>query len=675
MCGRLVTYQFYMFYSSHQDLLGNSEFSWLDGVTTLPCDHLYMGCTDSYKERFGARWEQGRTFGRVFDGGRQEDFPSWQPGTWTSFCLTASSEEEMFRLMINQEIVYENLHYPAHHQHSHGDILLMNNNDHKHPLFGAMTDFQVWNRTMTVEELEDWSSCRTESRGNVVDWENTRMTVVGLETLEVEKSSVCHTKTFPMFLTFDFSYRSLDEIKSFCRNVGGEMAVASDSAMLEKMVESFANTRCGPWLYAGYTDRVREGEWRNVLDGSESLNWTNWDVGEPSNGLSSYDCAFINQQKKFDDYFCTDKKCPICRFGRYRTFRLRGVCLDSQVDSFYVLKSSRELLGNSYTKILFDDLTTEWKIVRSSNESEVIAVQHQSSGFPLGRHKWRFISSSSRCRDGEENYRSLNLHIDVQQPGQFCCDDGTCIDSELVCNNNPDCSAKEDEKDCNLIRVPTFSYNKDLPPTERTGRQDGSYTNTEITTDFKILDILDINEKESSIDLYFILSVRWNDIHIRLENLKTEEDKNTLSQKEYLQIWLPRIQFIHSEKEIDFQMEIFVSKNTSARVEMSGQTDEINVKEIYQGSENPLNIVQKKRIRFTCNFDNIAHYPFQDQICRLSFYIPGADNKLTNLRLENFENLGPARFGQYIVKRWNFTNELTRGTNERIITVSVHLAR
>ena len=624
----------------------------------------------------GSRWEHGRTFGRVFDGGHLQYFPSWHPGLWTSFCVTASASSRMFQVMINREIVYQNTQYPAHHKYSHGDLLLMNHNDLEHPLFGAMTDVQVWDRSMARAELKDWSSGLTESRGNVVDWENTRLRVVGLETLEVEKSSVCEAEMFPMFLTFEFSYRSLDEIKSFCRNVGGEMAVASDSVQLGRMVESFTKmTQDQDWLYAGYSDRVMEGDWRDVVQGTP-LNWTNWGVGEPLDSLSSYDCAFINTQTRvFTDYFCTSQKCPVCQFTRYTTFRLRGVCLDSQVDTFYVLKSSRELIGNSYNKILFDDLTDKWKIVRSSNESEVIAVQHESARFPLGRHKWSFVAASCRDDEEEENFRSLNLHLDVKQPGQFCCDDGTCLDSELVCDNHPDCLAKEDERDCNLIRVPEFSYNKDLPPTKKTGRSDGSDTKTEITTDFKVLDILDINEKESSIDLYFILSVKWHDINIRLENLKTEADKNTLRQKDYQKIWLPEIQFIHTEKEIDFQMEIFVSKNSSARVVMSGQTDDINVKEIYQGSENPLNIVLKKRIRFTCNFDNIAHYPFQDQICQLSFYIPGADNKLTNLSVENFDNLGPARFGQYLVWRWNFTKELTRGTEETIITVSVQLTR
>ena len=41
----------------------------------------------------------------MFDGGGRQYFPSWQPGIWTSFCLTASSSQTMFQLMINKEIV------------------------------------------------------------------------------------------------------------------------------------------------------------------------------------------------------------------------------------------------------------------------------------------------------------------------------------------------------------------------------------------------------------------------------------------------------------------------------------------------------------------------------------------------------------------------------------------
>ena len=43
-----------------------------------------------------------------------------------------------------------------------------------------------------------------------------------------------------------------------------------------------------------------------------------------------------------------------------------------------------------------------------------------------------------RCLETSSS-RELLLHRTVPQPGHFCCGDGTCISSELVCDNNQHC--------------------------------------------------------------------------------------------------------------------------------------------------------------------------------------------------------------------------------------------
>ena len=65
---------------------------------------------------------------------------------------------------------------------------------------------------------------------------------------------------------------------------------------------------------------------------------------------------------------------------------------------------------------------------------------------------------------------------------------------------------------------------------------------------------------------------------------------------------------------------------------VNGEIDRIDVRELYDGKENPLNIDFEKRIKFTCSFDNIKNYPFGKQECGLYFYLSGADNKLTDLQ-------------------------------------------
>ena len=45
-----------------------------------------------------------------------------------------------------------------------------------------------------------------------------------------------------------------------------------------------------------------------------------------------------------------------------------------------------------------------------------------------GNPGWKFLDD--KCKD--ENGTLLNLHLDVPQPGHFCCNDGECINSNFV---------------------------------------------------------------------------------------------------------------------------------------------------------------------------------------------------------------------------------------------------
>ena len=115
---------------------------------------------------------------------------------------------------------------------------------------------------------------------------------------------------------------------------------------------------------------------------------------------------------------------------------------------------------------MFDQETSQWKIVNIFNLTEVVAHtkpepgQQGRTSLPLGFHPWYFPTSA--CTDpGEEEvaYRTLNLHPDVEQPGNFCCDDGTCISSALVCNDFPECQVKwATAIDTLRAWKPTFRY-------------------------------------------------------------------------------------------------------------------------------------------------------------------------------------------------------------------------
>ena len=61
-----------------------------------------------------------------------------------------------------------------------------------------------------------------------------------------------------------------------------------------------------------------------------------------------------------------------------------------------------------------------------------------------------------------------------------------------------------------------------------------------------------------------------------------------------------------------YEKTVFVKRKKVPIV--SGEVDKIDVRELYDGKENPLNIDFEKRIKFTCSFDNIQNYPFGMQV-------------------------------------------------------------
>ena len=108
---------------------------------------------------------------------------------------------------------------------------------------------------------------------------------------------------------------------------------------------------------------------------------------------------------------------------------------------------------------------------------------------------------------------------------------------------------------------------------------------------------------------------------------------------------------------------------------VNGEIDKIDVRELYDGKENSLNIDFEKRIKFTCSFDNIKNYPFGKQECGLYFYLSGADNKLTDLRPEKLVDQGPRDLGQYIVETWRIAAAREEYTGKKVVRVTMTLSR
>ena len=160
------------------------------------------------------------------------------------------------------------------------------------------------------------------------------------------------------------------------------------------------------------------------------------------------------------------------------------------MDKYYVLLDSSEFLGLIQTKLIFSDVNNRWEIVKRLNDKEVLAYMEKTDKhFPSGTHRWYFEDSD--CTDPGQQWRSLNLHLDVGIPGKFCCDDGTCISSEFVCNNFADCFDESDERNCQFLHFRKYGNVTERPPIEFENNQKKLLT---LNTSFIVLKIFDIND-------------------------------------------------------------------------------------------------------------------------------------------------------------------------------------
>ena len=242
------------------------------------------------------------------------------------------------------------------------------------------------------------------------------------------------------------------------------------------------------------------------------------------------------------------------------------------------------------------------------------------------------------------------------------------------------CQDKSDETNCAMVIFPEY-YDKLLPPTKledyrlvltQTGPTLETLTDLEGT--FRVLDLLDVNEIDSTFDLYFKLNLKWYDVNLKYRFLNDLEDKNAFNQSDLTTIWRPDIQFIHVENNdgvIKFGETIFVRKGWRSPL-LSAGMDSLSVSEIYEGSHHSINILMKRKMKFSCPFDNIKNYPFGIQKCSLHFYVSGVANGLTKL---DCRILHPKykSVGQYVVREWTLLSGEKDGEN--VVTVTMTLER
>lgn len=153
-----------------------------------------------------------------------------------------------------------------------------------------------------------------------------------------------------------------------------------------------------------------------------------WSSSEP-NGEDKENCGIIDSEKNsWDDVTCSRSFCIVCDLPIHLSFVVRGLCLDSLLDTHYSwARKSSDNLVRGYTKSVLEWTKEGWKITPYNNPY-TFAVFNESSN-PTGTKPWYVVNDTcSKDVESMDAYfytSKMLLSLTMCGPNDFNCNDGT----------------------------------------------------------------------------------------------------------------------------------------------------------------------------------------------------------------------------------------------------------
>nr|XP_040575494.1 uncharacterized protein LOC121124404 [Lepeophtheirus salmonis] len=345
-----------------------------------------------------------------------------------------------------------------------------------------------------------------------------------------------------------------------------------------------------------------------------------WDKGEP-NGRDLQNCVVYNTVKDtFKDEYCYSQLSSYCCTLSRTQFILRGIPTDfsEKMDNLYFLKMFGQKMvfyGYEHT-IIKETRNSMWVIASLFEKNKPIAFNNQSINYPWGKNTWFFIKKSGN----HVWHEGIQLKLTRCSRNEFSCDNGTCIDTAMVCNSHNDCYNSEDEMNCSLIYA--VEHQKENPPFISS-----NLSKTYILLKFHLKSINKIQEFKNSLDLSFDIILKWKDSRISFNHLR-ELQEFPLTEEEKNKIWIPAVIFenllgSNNKLPINRYVQISALRDTNATWQNNPMSFLLE-RLIFKGSDVTLILKTTKKIQIYCAFD-FHDYPFDTQTCTveigLSFHI------------------------------------------------------
>ncbi|XP_023323855.1 uncharacterized protein LOC111697908 [Eurytemora carolleeae] len=566
------------------------------------------------------------------------------------------------------------------------------------PTIGMIADVHVWDRTLSDTELKDYSNCiPVKASGNIIN-DSTLWDVTGNLTMKKEfnqsdvecsdqnkRRTVYVTSTFANFEdaneacdkygmnSIADNFKSLEAFKRYQEEALKNPAVIS---------ECWTGGRLLHWLpfSADVQNKSLKPEDFSHIHTKDPLTIDPWRSSQPNskepNCVKTY--LSLEYDESWYDFPCENPdlewaSCVACKIPQTLeaqiSITLKGLCKTTRFDTTFQVKNDADsgyisYIGDKATTIKYDAKKRTWVMSNVNNPNIIATSTAALKTYVMGTHNWT-IRNDIDCEEEETTLLTLSTCKD----NEFACSNGLCIDITKRCDSQTDCKDKSDEFGCRRIN-PDRSYQKFIAPPKYKD-QISSKIVIEVSAD--IMDILDIDEKNSIFQVQFYLHFSWYDGRLTFFDLRNDSGLNALSPLEKELLWIPSLVFENTED----KSTTLVDDEASVTIEKQGDfylsgLDEHTNRQYYKGTENKIILSRFYNTRFLCTY-NFQWYPFDIQNCQLQLTMFGKSGDFSTLEAKILNFFGQRSSKEFVVESYFMRVSETRG--KTVLKINVILGR
>lgn len=430
--------------------------------------------------------------------------------------------------------------------------------DRQQVLRGRITQVNMWNRTLSADEIRSMASCAAYELGDVFSTDREEVELFGVQVETESLSSFCRPYSEYVILP---ESRDMKGSLQACHRIGNKVFAPETRQQNRQLyLESLQfNATCPSnfHMWVGLSDELEEDRWRRFSD-NKTVRETSFVPGFP-NGGTSENCIYMSRiSGLWEDIACNREwfACVACTEDFGRPLVLRGLCEKKKAETMFETLGYRErkpFFHGYYGKMIFKTPTGDWELHDTTTNVTLAALALDTSDdYPLGRHIW--ILRDTVCDHTVST--ELELSLSACFDNEYTCANGECIAKDLRCDTRDDCSDLSDERDCTLMEIPS-GYRDQRPPE---GKLDGGAL--EVVATIKILRFVEISDVRRMVRMEVEVEIKWKDTRLRYLNLKDTLEWNKLTDIEKSAIWRPQFEFpnVYDGKVDRFKEQLYVEK-------------------------------------------------------------------------------------------------------------------